>query len=104
MALAERWLRKRGAKRIYAGSRHAFPHSHESVTTLILDVTSTEQIRKAVESIETLDILINNAGVDLHDDLSNRAGIDRHLAVNLFGTHSVTQALYLCWSALREPS
>jgi short-subunit dehydrogenase len=30
--------------------------------------------------------------VDLHDDLSDRAGIERHLAVNLFGTHGVTQA------------
>jgi NAD(P)-dependent dehydrogenase (short-subunit alcohol dehydrogenase family) len=32
--------------------------------------------------------------VDLHDhdDLGDRAGIERHLAVNLFGTHGVTQA------------
>ncbi len=30
--------------------------------------------------------------MDLHDDLNDRAGIDRHLAVNLFGTHAVTQA------------
>src|SRR5262249_54085412 len=36
---------------------------------------------------------INNAGVDLHDDLNDRAGFDRHLAVNLFGTWGVTQAL-----------
>jgi NAD(P)-dependent dehydrogenase (short-subunit alcohol dehydrogenase family) len=46
----------------------------------------------AVDGVAALDILVNNAGVDLHDDLSERAGIDRHLAVNLFGTHSVTQA------------
>lgn len=30
--------------------------------------------------------------MDLHDDLSDRAGLDRHLAVNFFGTHGVTQA------------
>jgi hypothetical protein len=30
--------------------------------------------------------------VDLYDDLSDRAGIDRHLAVNFFGTHGVTEA------------
>jgi short-subunit dehydrogenase len=36
--------------------------------------------------------LINNAGVDLHGDLSDRVLLDRHLAVNLFGTYGVTQA------------
>jgi NAD(P)-dependent dehydrogenase (short-subunit alcohol dehydrogenase family) len=30
--------------------------------------------------------------LDLHDDLSDRAGLERHLAVNLFGTYGVTQA------------
>jgi NAD(P)-dependent dehydrogenase (short-subunit alcohol dehydrogenase family) len=55
-------------------------------------VTNGAQIQRAVENVESLDILINNAGVDLHDDLSDRAGLDRHLAVNLFGTHGVTQA------------
>jgi len=55
-------------------------------------VTSAAQIQGAVENVQSLDILVNNAGVDLHDDLSDRAGIERHLAVNLFGTHGVTQA------------
>jgi NAD(P)-dependent dehydrogenase (short-subunit alcohol dehydrogenase family) len=59
---------------------------------LTLDVTNAVQIQGAVGSVESLDILVNNAGVDLHDDLSDRAGIDRHLAVNFFGTHGVTEA------------
>jgi NAD(P)-dependent dehydrogenase (short-subunit alcohol dehydrogenase family) len=42
--------------------------------------------------VESLDILINNAGVALYDDLSDPAVIERHLAVNLFGTYAVTQA------------
>ena len=83
---------KRGAKRVYAGSRQSFIHSDERVTPEILDVTKAEQIVGVVERIENLDILVNNAGVDLHDDLSDRAGIERHLAVNLFGAHSVIQA------------
>jgi len=83
---------KRGAKRVYAGSRQPFVHSDDRVTPLILDVTNAAQIKGAVDSVAVLDILVNNAGVDLHDDLSERAGIDRHLAVNLFGTHGVTQA------------
>jgi NAD(P)-dependent dehydrogenase (short-subunit alcohol dehydrogenase family) len=57
-----------------------------------LDVTDAAQIRAAVERVESLDVLINNAGVDLHGDLSDRVLLDRHLAVNLFGTYGVTQA------------
>jgi NAD(P)-dependent dehydrogenase (short-subunit alcohol dehydrogenase family) len=90
-ALVEESL-SRGAKHVYAGMRQAFSHSDERVTPLILDVTKASQIEEARESVATLDILVNNAGVDLHDDLSDRAGMERHLAVNLFGTHSVTQA------------
>jgi NAD(P)-dependent dehydrogenase (short-subunit alcohol dehydrogenase family) len=62
------------------------------VTPLTLDVTSAAQTRAAVESVESLDLLINNAGLALYDDLSDRAALERHLAVNLFGTYDVTQA------------
>jgi NAD(P)-dependent dehydrogenase (short-subunit alcohol dehydrogenase family) len=72
--------------------RQPFAHSDGRVTPLTLDVTDATQIQEAVKDVGSLDILINNAGVDLHDDLSDRAGIDRHLAVNFFGTHGVTQA------------
>jgi short-subunit dehydrogenase len=34
----------------------------------------------------------NNAGVAIYDDLSDRAALEQHLAVNLFGTHGMTQA------------
>jgi NAD(P)-dependent dehydrogenase (short-subunit alcohol dehydrogenase family) len=83
---------RRGATKVYAGTRSALEIPDERVIALTLDVTNTAQIQRAVEHVESLDMLINNAGVDLHDDLSDRAGLDRHLAVNLFGTHSVTQA------------
>jgi NAD(P)-dependent dehydrogenase (short-subunit alcohol dehydrogenase family) len=62
------------------------------VTPVTLDVTSAAQTRDAVERVESLDILINNAGLALFDDLSDRAALERHLAVNLFGTYGVTQA------------
>jgi short-subunit dehydrogenase len=67
-------------------------HADGRVTPLILDVTDAAQIQAAVEAVESLDILINNAGVALYDDLSDRATIEAHLAVNLFGTYAVTQA------------
>jgi len=90
-ALVEEAL-ARGAKRVYAGTRQPLNHADERVTPLLLDVTDAAQIEAAVEAVESLDILINNAGVALYDDLSDRATIDRHLAVNLFGTYAVTQA------------
>jgi NAD(P)-dependent dehydrogenase (short-subunit alcohol dehydrogenase family) len=90
-ALLEDALR-RGAKRVYAGTRQPLVYSDGRVTPLSLDVTNAAQIKGAVENVESLDILINNAGLDLHDDLNERAGLERHLAVNLYGTYGVTQA------------
>jgi NAD(P)-dependent dehydrogenase (short-subunit alcohol dehydrogenase family) len=89
--LVEEALR-RGATRVHAGTRQPLAHPDESVTPLSLDVTDAAQIRAAVERVESLDVLINNAGVDLHGDLSDRVLLERHLAVNLFGTYGVTQA------------
>jgi NAD(P)-dependent dehydrogenase (short-subunit alcohol dehydrogenase family) len=90
-ALVEEALR-RGAKRVYAGTRQPLTHSDRRVTPVTLDVTSATQIRGAVEGVDSLDVLVNNAGLGVSDDLSDRAAIERHLAVNLFGTHGVTQA------------
>jgi NAD(P)-dependent dehydrogenase (short-subunit alcohol dehydrogenase family) len=91
-ALVEEALR-RGAKRVYAGTRRPLSHSDVRVTPLTLDVTDAAQIQAAVERVESLDILVNNAGLALYDDLSDRAALEQHLAVNLFGTYGVTQAL-----------
>jgi NAD(P)-dependent dehydrogenase (short-subunit alcohol dehydrogenase family) len=90
-ALVEESLRQ-GTKGVYAGARRPLAHSDGRVTPLILDVTEAAQIQTAVESVESLDVLINNAGVDLYSDLSDRTVLERHLAVNLFGTYGVTMA------------
>jgi NAD(P)-dependent dehydrogenase (short-subunit alcohol dehydrogenase family) len=90
-ALVEEAL-KRGAKLVYAGTRQPLAHPDRRVTPLTLDVTDAAQIQAAVESVESLDILVNNAGIALYDDLSDRAALEQHLAVNLFGTYGVTQA------------
>ena len=91
-ALVEEAL-NRGAKRVYAGTRQPLTHPDARVVPLPLDVTDAGQIRAAVEAVESLDLLINNAGLSLFDDLSDRALLDRHLAVNLFGPYTLTQAL-----------
>jgi NAD(P)-dependent dehydrogenase (short-subunit alcohol dehydrogenase family) len=90
-ALVEEAL-NRGAKRVYAGTRVPFAHPDGRVTPLTLDVTSAAQIQAAASQVESLDVLINNAGIALYDDLSDRAALEQHLAVNLFGSYDVTQA------------
>ena len=88
LALVEEGLR-RGARRVYAGTRHPIAHVDERVTPLILDVTDGTQIAEAVDTVQSLDILINNAGVALYDDLSDPTAIEQQLAVNLFGPYHV---------------
>jgi NAD(P)-dependent dehydrogenase (short-subunit alcohol dehydrogenase family) len=90
-ALVDEALR-RGAKRVYAASRQLMVVPDDRVTPVILDVTDLAQIEEAVDRVESLDILINNAGVSVPDDLSDRSAFERHLAVNLYGTLDVTQA------------
>jgi len=83
---------KRGAKRVYAGIRGTSGIADPRVTPLKLDVTSTTQIQEAVAKIDALDVLINNAGIALFDDLSDAKVVEQHLAVNLFGPLNVTNA------------
>src|SRR5580692_12226063 len=82
----------RGAHRVYAGTRRPLAHPDERVTPLFLDVTDTAQIQAAAEKVGSLDLLINNAGIALYDDLGDRSVLEQHLAVNLFGTYGVSQA------------
>ena len=90
-ALVEEALR-RGAARVYAGTRQPLTHPDPRVTPLTLDVTSADQIQAAADQVETLDILINNAGLALYDDLTDRAALERSLEVNLFGPYGMIQA------------
>src|SRR6267378_2522919 len=61
-ALLDEALR-RGAKKVYAGTRGALQHPDERVTPLTLDVTNGSQIQRAVDEVDTLDVLINNAAI-----------------------------------------
>jgi NAD(P)-dependent dehydrogenase (short-subunit alcohol dehydrogenase family) len=62
------------------------------VTHLTLDVTNASQIQRAADEVDTLDVLINNAGVAIYDDLSKLDVIEQHLAVNFLGLLKVTNA------------
>lgn len=99
-ALVDEALR-RGAKRVYAGTRRPLTHPDGRVTPLAIDVTDAEQVRAAARSVGSLDVLVDNAGLALHDDLGDPAVLDQHLAVNLFGTYRVTQAFLPLLTASR---
>lgn len=82
----------RGAKRVYAGTRSDLPHADARVTPVVLDVTDISQIQRAAAEVETLDVLINNAGIAIYDDLISSDAIEQHLAVNFLGAFKMTRA------------
>jgi NAD(P)-dependent dehydrogenase (short-subunit alcohol dehydrogenase family) len=90
-ALVEEAL-QRGAARVYAAARQPVVHPDQRVTPVALDVTDAEQVSEAAASVDWLDLLINNAGIQPFDDLSDPAALEQALAVNLFGTYRVSQA------------
>ena len=82
----------RGAGRVYVGTRKALADNGDSrVTPLILDITNGAHLEAAAEQVDSLDVLINNAGLALYDDLSDPSALQRHLEVNLLGTYAVIQ-------------
>lgn len=90
-ALVDEALR-RGVKKVYAGTRSALEIADKRVTPVSLDVTDARQVQQAVEQVDSLDVLINNAGIAIYDDLTNFEVIERHLAVNFLGLLRVTHA------------
>jgi NAD(P)-dependent dehydrogenase (short-subunit alcohol dehydrogenase family) len=61
----------------------------ERVSAVVFDVTDTDEIRNAAEGVQSLDVLVNNAGIAIYDNLSDRSVLEQHLAVNLFGPYEV---------------
>ena len=99
-ALLEEALR-RGASRVYAATRQSLAHPDSRVTSLTMDITDATQIQRAASGVESLDLLVNNAGVALYDDLTDRSALERQLAVNFFGTYDVIQAFLPLLAASR---
>ena len=90
-ALVEEALR-RGAAQVYAAARRPVAHPDERVTPLTMDVTDAQQVQEAAASVGLLHLLINNAGIQPVDDLSEPAALEQALAVNLIGPWRVSQA------------
>jgi len=82
----------RGARRVHAGTRGAPVDPDPRVTPVRLDVTNASDIAKASSEIPDLDVLINNAGIMVPDDPFDQTVLERHLAVNVYGSAAVTRA------------
>ena len=95
---------RRGAKRVYAGTRSPLQDADKRVTTLALDITSAAQIRRAADEVGALDVLINNAGIAIYDDLSDPDVIEQHLAVNFFGSLRMIRAFLPLLKRSKGPS
>jgi NAD(P)-dependent dehydrogenase (short-subunit alcohol dehydrogenase family) len=62
------------------------------VTPLTLDVTKVSEVQRAVDEVDSLDVLINNAGIAIYDDLTSLETIEQHMAVNFVGLLRATHA------------
>ena len=67
----------RGAQRVHAGTRQPLTYADGGVMPVMFDVTDRTQIQAALDTVDALDILINNAGVSVPDDLNDRSAFER---------------------------
>jgi len=74
----------------------AFRGARPEIGAGLADVADPRQVdglfHEASVFLGGLDVLINNAGIAIYDDLSKLEVIEQHLAVNLFGPLNVTHA------------
>ncbi|MEY9928069.1 NAD(P)-dependent dehydrogenase (short-subunit alcohol dehydrogenase family) [Catenulispora sp. GP43] len=92
----------RGAARVFAGTRQPLDYSDDRVVPLTLDITDADQIRAAADAVDSLDLLVNNAGLALwDDDLTDPSLLQQHFAVNVFGSFAVTQDMLPALTAAR---
>ena len=90
-----------GASKVYAGSRKTNvledlkAEFGDRLEVLELDITNTESVATAKSKINSLDILINNAGVLVPGELLNEnslEGLKSNLEVNVYGLINSTAA------------
>ncbi len=96
-------LHEAGNKVIVAGRRYTRLHeisaAHPGINTVYLDVEDPKSIAGArdtlADSHPDLNVLINNAGIMLQENLLDPAGLaiaEQHVAINLLGTIRMTYA------------
>jgi NAD(P)-dependent dehydrogenase (short-subunit alcohol dehydrogenase family) len=87
-------LLDRGAAKVYATARDPRTIDVAGVHPLQLDITDPESVARAAAVATDVDVLINNAGVSLHQNLVT-GDLDRirlEMETNFFGTLNVVRA------------
>jgi NAD(P)-dependent dehydrogenase (short-subunit alcohol dehydrogenase family) len=87
-------LVERGAAKVYAAARDPRAIDLPGVEPLQLDITDPESVARAAALATDVDVLINNAGISLHQNLvtGDLDAIRRELETNFFGTLNVIRA------------
>jgi short-subunit dehydrogenase involved in D-alanine esterification of teichoic acids len=96
-------LHEAGNKVVVAGRRKEFldevTAEHPGIDALVLDVADPDSIDRARETVAAshpgLNVLVNNAGIMLRENLLDPAGLpaaEDHVTVNLLGTIRMTYA------------
>ena len=87
-------LLQRGAAKVYAAARDPRTIDLPGVVPLQLDITDPESVARAATVATDVDVLINNAGISLHQNLVD-GDLDKirlELETNFFGTLNAVRA------------
>src|SRR5690606_34026102 len=81
---------------IEEAARRIGEETGRSVTPLVCDITDREAVRRTVGGLGRLDVLVNNAGLELITPMSEpgpevEATFERIIAINVVGTYYVTR-------------
>src|ERR1700753_2616376 len=96
-AATVRELLKTGVRKVYAAARNvaSLPDFGDArVVPLQLDVTNDESVKKAAETANDVDVLLNNAGIATWGDwiTSTQEVIRSNMDTNFYGTLRVIRA------------
>jgi len=87
-------LLQRGATRVYAAARDPRTVDLPGVVPVQLDITDPDSVARAATVATEVDVLINNAGISLHQNLvdGDLERIRLEMETNFFGTLNVVRA------------
>ena len=84
----------RGAKKVYAAARSPQDWRDQRIEPLALDITNTDDVRRAVLAASDVDLLVNNAGIAPQGEslFGSEDEMRRIFDTNFFGTLRVANA------------